>query len=744
MSRPFDRAYAFRTPHRNGPEPVTDRSSKRLAALVGLVAVTLVGGLGTTVAALSEQDRARQRDRQLATVALAAMSDYLSGVATALSGVNGIAADGTVTDQEFQAFASKVVEASALVSLANVVIVDDRDRPAFEAQHGLPITQLGSQGQFVPAPGRAQYAVVVEVSPRSETNRTVLGFDIYSDPGRARAAATAAATGHFVLSDPVPLATTGRTGYFVIEPVFTPDGQRQPIGFVSTGIQVDTLVAAARARLPGGSAVGLREDRNILVPAPAGAAEQSLAVAGRQWTVSVDDRVPVDHSLTYVVALATTLLALLLGVLARREIRFDRARLAMASRLAEEARRAERLAEVGRKLSVARHLDAVVAVIEREVPTVFNADVADIGLLLDSTSLNMLGSAAGIDADLAERYRRVPLDSHLPTTQAVRESRMVLVEELLDYQSGHDELHAHAAASGLRSVAALPLFDEEGTVFGVIAMGWHERQDFGLTMAPLLQAVGDMCGQTLDRARDADRRHAFVAALQRRLLPVPPATGGLEIVARYRSATAAMGMGGDWYQFMAMPDGSTVIVVGDVIGHGVDAIAIMMQIQHVTAAMVQMGVPLPDVFSRVDTALGSAKGAHASALLLHVNPSASRIHYISAGHPYSLLRTPDGDVQQLTSAQYGLVGLPYKPGSAAAVEFPPGSILLAYTDGLVERRNRPITTGITLLANMLARSSGDDLDRLAETLIESALGDAGEHRVDDDVAVVLIRHPAAL
>ena len=65
----------------------------------------------------------------------------------------------------------------------------------------------------------------------------------------------------------------------------------------------------------------------------------------------------------------------------------------MADRLADEARRAEGLAEVGRRLTMARHLDAVVAVIERDVPTVFGADVADIGLLLDSSSLNMLGSA---------------------------------------------------------------------------------------------------------------------------------------------------------------------------------------------------------------------------------------------------------------------------------------------------------------------------------------------------------------
>src|SRR5688572_4012345 len=102
---------------------------------------------------------------------------------------------------------------------------------------------------------------------------------------------------------------------------------------------------------------------------------------------------------------------------------------AMASQLAENARRAERLAEVGRRLSGARHLDTVVAVIEREVPTVFDADVSDIGLLLDSSSLSMLGAGDGIETELIDRYRRVALDGHLPTTQAVREARTVLVED---------------------------------------------------------------------------------------------------------------------------------------------------------------------------------------------------------------------------------------------------------------------------------------------------------------------------
>jgi hypothetical protein len=699
--------------------------------------------MGTAIAAVSEQADARHRNREHATVAAAAISDNLAGVATALSGVNGLAVDGTVESDEFRAFATNVVAASALETLADVVVVPDAERAAFEAELGRPITERTAQGGFAPAARRDRYAAVVDVTPATDNSAALIGFDILSDPVRARAAGTATNIRGFVLSEPVPLAPSGRTGYFLIQPVFTPTGEL--IGYMSTGLLAEDLVDAARQRLPAEAAVGLREGDVVIAPTPSGADAVTVEAAGRRWIVSVDDGTPADRSLTIVVLVATVLLALLLGLLATRERRFDRARQAFASRLTEDARRAERLAEVGRRLSVARHLDTVVAVIERDVPRVFDADFADIGLLLDN-SLSMLGTPdGGIDVELFNRYRRVNLDQHLLTTQAVRDAEPVLVEDLLAYQSGHPGLYDDVLASGLRSAAALPLFDAEGRVFAVIGIGWRAPQRFPATVTALLRTVGDLCGQTLDRARDTDRQHQFVAALQRRLLPVPPERDDLEIVARYRSATATMGMGGDWYQFVPMPDGSVVIVVGDVIGHGVDAIAVMTQIQHVTPAVLQMGVPLAEVFNHIDTALGPAMGAHASALILHVDPAGRRVHYVSAGHPYSLLRTPDGRVTELRAAQYALVGLQSEPRSLASVDFPPGSMLLAYTDGLIERRNRPLTTGIELLAEDFQRRACADgpvqLDRLVEQLIEDTLSVPGsDGSVDDDVAVVLIRN----
>jgi uncharacterized protein YigA (DUF484 family) len=691
--------------------------SRHLAAIVGLVAVLLVGAVGTGIAAMGERTRERQRDQQLATVALGAMSDNLAGVATSVSGVDGLAADGVVSGAEFDAFAEKVVEASALTTLANVVIVADRDRAEFEARSGRRITERDAQGRFVPAGRRDRHAVVVDVVPLSAANTVLLGFDILSDPARAAAAGAASRTKAFVLSSEVPLAPSGRPGFFVIQPVFGP-GSDQPIGFVSTGILKDLLVEAARARLPAGTEVGVAYGA---AQAPPGVAAVSRDIAGGRWTVWADDRKPADLTAAITIAVATVLLIVLLGFLSWREIRHDRVRQALASRLSEEGKRAERLAEVGRRLSLASDLDTVVRVVEQDVCALFEADLGDVGLLTGGDTLGMLAAKAPL--------RFGPLE-HLPVAEAVRRRGIVVAEDPAEYG---------ATDSEAGSVAAVPLFNRDGDVFGVIVLGWRERQSFAPTVAPLLRTVGEMFGQILDRLREAERRHAFLTALQQRLLPMPPAIGGLEIVARYRPAAAAMGMGGDWYQFLALPDGSMVIVVGDVIGHGVDAIAVMMQIQHVTATVVQMGVPLADVFSRVDTAMGPAAGAHASATLLHLDTAANQVRYISAGHPYSLLCRPDGTVEQLSGAQNAMVGLPWKSPATAQIDFPPGSILLAYTDGLVERRNRPLTEGIGVLASVLTAAHGSDLDSLADLLIERAMADAGDERVDDDLAMVLIR-----
>jgi hypothetical protein len=543
----------------------------------------------------------------------------------------------------------------------------------------------------------------------------------------------------------VRLAPSGRPGYFLIQPIFgpEPDGS-DPVGYLSTGIAAETLLAGAREHLPAGTSVGLRDaGRDVVVPREPNATA-TLTVSGRTWSVGVSDPGGSDPVLPLVIASTTLLFGGFAGALALREARLDRARARLARQLEEHAARSERLADVARQLSAVEHLDDVVRVISTKLPTVVGADGADIGLVVDGDHLRMLASADDVDLDpeLLARYRTVPLPARLPTTEAVRDGRLVLVDELRSYPSDHAGLAADMVASGLRSVAATPLLDANGRPVGVVALVWREPVDFDPALVSVISTLGELCGQTLERAVAADRRHAFIVALQRRLLPEPPAVADLEIIARYQPAADAVGMGGDWYQFLRLADNSLVVVMGDVVGHGVEAIATMAQIQYVIAAAVHTGVPLPEIFAYVQHALDIADAAYATALLLHLDPAAGRLGYVSAGHPYPLLRLPHEPATALTDSQQPLLGFARGATGLRYVDLPPGASVLAYTDGLIERRNRAISAGIEALCEEFTNLDGDRGRGLDDLIANSLRLASAADGVDDDIAVVLIHRRA--
>jgi len=701
----------------------------------GVVAVLLISAFGVTIAVVTERQRAQQRDQEAVTIAAAAMSDQLARGTTALAGVNGLAADGVVTDDEFQRFASSVAAGSALTSMGREVLVPGADRAAFERAAGYPIIEPDGRGGFTPAGPRDRYVPVVDVEPATDANRATLGYDILSDPARARAADEAARIRSLVLSDPVRLAASGRTGFFAIQPVFAPGAGL--IGYVSTAVQAQDFVAAALQRLPAGTAVGLTDGTSVLAGPVTGGATASVNAGGRTWTVRADDPRGPDAALPVVIGTATFLLTGLLGLLAWRGRRFERARAELAGRLAEDAARTERLATVARRLSAAEYLDDVVAIIERDVPGVVGADIADIGLVLDGDNLSMLRADTGLPPDLVDRYRQVPLKLHLPTTEAVRTGGLVLVDDLAAYQRDEPSLLEDVRASGVHSAAAVPLLDATGRSIGVLGLAWLASTTLD-SRATMIRIIGELCAKTLERARAADRRHAFILALQKHLLPEPPSLPGLRVLARYQPAGVAVGMGGDWYQFLPQPDGSLVVVIGDVVGHGVEAIAVMAQLQHIIAAAVQTGTPLPKIFAHAHAAV-DVDAANATVQVVRVEPARERIGYVSAGHPYALLRRPDATVVALSDAQHPMLGISVPtPTDLATVDFPPGSMVLLYTDGLIERRNRPITEGIQALRTEFARLDPDEPAALDRLIDGCATADREEGVVDDDIAVVLL------
>jgi light-regulated signal transduction histidine kinase (bacteriophytochrome) len=230
--------------------------------------------------------------------------------------------------------------------------------------------------------------------------------------------------------------------------------------------------------------------------------------------------------------------------------------------------------------------------------------------------------------------------------------------------------------------------------------------------------------------------------LQRSLLTDPPRTAGLELAVRYVPAARESAVGGDWYDVFGQPDGSTVLVIGDVAGHDTEAAACMAQLRGVLRGLAfDNGAGPAAVLGRLDAAIeGLQLGAMATVLLARLDRTAeggTRLRWANAGHLPPLVVGADGAQRLLTASPAGLM-LGVDATAARAeheVVLEPGATLLLFTDGLVERRDQVFDDGIELLRAAL----GGLRDLPVEQLCDSLLARMLPERVEDDVALVAVR-----
>jgi serine phosphatase RsbU (regulator of sigma subunit) len=236
--------------------------------------------------------------------------------------------------------------------------------------------------------------------------------------------------------------------------------------------------------------------------------------------------------------------------------------------------------------------------------------------------------------------------------------------------------------------------------------------------------------------------------LQRSLLSDPVQPDHLELAVRYRPATRGISIGGDWYDAFLQPDGSTVLVIGDVVGHDLEAAAAMGQLKTLVRAIAYDRQDAPaDVLRRVDLAVvGLGAETLATALVARVEQTPRlraaglrRLRWASAGHPMPMLLLPDGSVHDLTSQVGPPLGIGWRgPRTDGEVDMPPGSTLLLFTDGLFERRTSDLDAGRDRLRGVARSLAAQPLELLCDGLLGGLLGDGAE----DDVAVLAVRaHP---
>ncbi len=413
------------------------------------------------------------------------------------------------------------------------------------------------------------------------------------------------------------------------------------------------------------------------------------------------------------------------------------------------SRRLARLGEVALALTAAQTVEDLERIVIGRGLSVLGADG---GAVISESESG--GWRVTVSASLGEHvqltYGDLPYDSPQPGVVPARTGRRLLMPTRAAGLAVSELMAQVHADTGRSAWAALPL-TVQGETVGSLAVAWTEERVFHPDEVELLETFAAQCAQALQRIRAtaAERRSALAArrmseALQRSLLTQPSIAGPLEVAVRYQPAAQEAQVGGDWYDAFTTVAGATLLVVGDVSGHDRTAAAAMGQVRNLLRGTAYDSDDSPGVLlTRLDAALaGLQVDSLATAVIARVERSAAegsrgvrQLRWSNAGHPPPMLRLPDGEVVVLGGEHDLMLGV--DPGASRGerlVELPPGSTLLLYTDGLVERRAASLSEGIAGLAKTFGVEGWRDPEVLSDLLLATVGPEA-----EDDVALLALR-----
>ncbi|MFE7765856.1 SpoIIE family protein phosphatase [Streptomyces sp. NPDC057438] len=340
-----------------------------------------------------------------------------------------------------------------------------------------------------------------------------------------------------------------------------------------------------------------------------------------------------------------------------------------------------------------------------------------------------------------------------PPDRALATGRAVLFE--VDDATGRlwagSAERAHSIeAHGIHSIMAVPL-RARGITLGLSILSRHRTAEpFGeddLLLAEELAARAAVC---VDNARRYTRERAIALELQRSLLPHrAPHQAAVEVASRYQPASTRAGIGGDWFDVIPLSGARVGLVVGDVVGHGVQASATMGRLRTAVRTLADVDLApdelltqLDDIVLRLDSerTADEAEDAHspgeigATCLYAVYDPVSRRCSMARAGHPPPALIGPDGEATFLDlpiGPPLGVGGLPFE---TAEFDVPEGSVFALYTDGLVQSPDRDLDDGLARLRHALCGT-----DRALEETCDGVLRSLLTDRPADDVALLLAR-----
>jgi PAS domain S-box-containing protein len=257
----------------------------------------------------------------------------------------------------------------------------------------------------------------------------------------------------------------------------------------------------------------------------------------------------------------------------------------------------------------------------------------------------------------------------------------------------------------------------------------------------LLSLLAGHIGPSLNRAHQIDEQRETAVALQRAILGPSELPAGFAV--RYEPATQPLEVGGDWYDTVTLPDGRIGIVVGDCVGRGLPAAAVMGQLRSACRALLLTDPRPAHTLMALDRFAAKLDGALCTTVFCGVlDPGTGHLTYSTAGHPPGIVAGSDGSTVLLEGGRSLPLGVrPDRTRPDAEHTIPARATLLLYTDGLVERRKRSLDEGINRAGRLLHDGRASLVEDLAGDLMTRLAPATG---YDDDVALLLYRHPGPL
>jgi anti-sigma regulatory factor (Ser/Thr protein kinase)/putative methionine-R-sulfoxide reductase with GAF domain len=359
---------------------------------------------------------------------------------------------------------------------------------------------------------------------------------------------------------------------------------------------------------------------------------------------------------------------------------------------------------------------------------ILGVDTSAILLLEDDDTTLVPRAAKGLEEEV-ERGIRIPLGRGFAgriaaTRQPVR---------ILNLAEA-DVVNPILREKGLHSMLGVPLL-VEGSVVGVLHVGTLTERAFDAEDVELLQRAGDRAALAIF-SRLTERERGLADALQRSLIPHLPQLPAVSLAGRYLPAASAR-LGGDWYDAFQLPDGRLGMAIGDVVGQGFHAAAIMGQLRSGLRAYALDGMSPGAVLARLSRLLRQIEaGRTATLVYLVLDPHGGTLTVAGAGHPPPLVSSASGEPQYLELPNAVPLGAArHIHYDEEEFELEPGAVLLLYTDGLVERAGEPLDKGLERLVETVQRDY-DDLEHLGDALVDVMLpeGPGG-----DDAALLIAR-----